>query len=79
MHGYSLLLDEILEFQVFAFEGAFASQLLGEFFDLDLVGVPVEIAPLDLPEPVYLLGTHPVWGLTARILQELAEVLEPVL
>lgn len=33
----------------------------------------------DLPGPVYLLGTYPVWGLTGRILMELAEVLEPVL
>ncbi len=33
----------------------------------------------DLPEPVYLLRTFPVWGLTARIIMELADVLEPVL
>jgi len=33
----------------------------------------------DLPVPVYLLGSLPVWGLTARIIMELAEVLEPVL
>ncbi|TNF48332.1 CoA pyrophosphatase [bacterium] len=33
----------------------------------------------DLPEPVYLLGNLPVWGLTARIIVELAAVLEPVL
>jgi len=33
----------------------------------------------DLPEPIYLLGTFPVWGLTARIIEELTVVLEPVL
>jgi 8-oxo-dGTP pyrophosphatase MutT (NUDIX family) len=33
----------------------------------------------DLPVPIYLLGTFPAWGLTARIIEELADVLEPVL
>ena len=51
MQGYGLLLDEILELEVFAFEGALARQLLGEFLDLNLVGVPVEFPPLDLSIP----------------------------
>jgi len=33
----------------------------------------------DLPEPVYLLGELQVWGLTARIIEELVGVLGPVL
>jgi len=33
----------------------------------------------DLPPPVYTIDERPVWGLTAGILAELAQVLEPVL
>ena len=33
----------------------------------------------DLPPPVYTIDKRPVWGLTAGILAELAQVLEPVL
>ncbi len=33
----------------------------------------------DLPPPVYTIDERPVWGLTASILAELAQVLEPVL
>jgi hypothetical protein len=42
---------EVLEFAVLTAEGFFAVDALGEFLDLHLVGVAVQVVALDLAEP----------------------------
>jgi 8-oxo-dGTP pyrophosphatase MutT (NUDIX family) len=42
-------------------------------------GVLREENPFGLPPPVYPVDGLPVWGLTARIVEELLEVLDPVM
>ena len=47
---YCLLAEELFQLSVLEPIVPLIAQLLGELFDLDLVGMPVELSPLDFPE-----------------------------
>jgi hypothetical protein len=49
--AYRLFLEEIPQFHVLGFVVALLGELLGQFLDLHLVGVAVELASLNLSIP----------------------------